>query len=106
MLAFGPSLRWTLPLAGLAPAAGFDDLTTRTRRPLFFRGFGLRTVPSLQPAASSAVFARARVLPTRFGTTQAGGGGGGGLLTRVYAIAAEQIEVLPAASVAVAEKRR
>src|SRR5215469_7159845 len=97
---FGPSSRLTLPLAGLAPGPGLEDLTTRTRRPLPLGRFGLRTLPSLQLTAFSAAFARASVLPASFGTRHAGGVA----FRRVYEIGAEQAEVFPAASVAVAEK--
>ena len=69
-----------------------------------FGRFGLWTVPSLQPAAVNAVFAAASFLPTSFGTMHPAGRGGSPCGGRVYEIDAEQAEVLPAASVAVAEK--
>ena len=62
-------------------------------------------MPSLQPPAANAAFARASVLPASFGTMHAGAGGEAeSPFKRVYEIGAEQAEVLSAASVAVAEK--
>lgn len=65
------------PAGLVAPARGFDDLTTS--RPLPFERLGLCTWPTVQPAALIFFFATLSFVPTSFGTMHGGGGGGGGV---------------------------